>query len=302
MSFVVISLYIMLSFVFFSAVAEILWRVVTLQQIPFFICLFLILPVGQMLMLYSFSFDGWSAFWLAGLAMSLTAHILLLLYTTLQEKKTAAQEKLRETQHKASLEKSHYDAAIIRQDELDNIRSQFKEKLKIVAEHIRSGEEVMAHNSIFELADRIALTSEKRYCAVPVINAVLTEKEKTCVEAGIVLSVNLNLPDTFVIEPMHLCSIFSNLMDNAIEACRKTSGNRNIRLSSKINGDYLFIKIVNPSLEPPLKSLQGRGYGSRILSDLALRYGGSYKGEYNSGEFVAVVALLAQFDGGDCNT
>jgi hypothetical protein len=58
-------------------------------------------------------------------------------------------------------------------------------------------------------------------------------------------------------------------------------------------GDYLFIKAVNPSAEPPKKPLPGHGYGSRILSGLAARYGGDYQGEYRNGVFAAVVSLLA---------
>jgi len=59
------------------------------------------------------------------------------------------------------------------------------------------------------------------------------------------------------------------------------------------DGDYLFIKAINPSKEPSKKPVAGRGYGSRILSDLASRYGGDYRAEYKDGVFTATVSLLA---------
>jgi hypothetical protein len=64
-------------------------------------------------------------------------------------------------------------------------------------------------------------------------------------------------------------------------------------LTSLTDGDYLFIKAVNPSGEPPKEPMPGHGYGSRVLTDLAARYGGDYRTEYRNGVFTAVVSLLA---------
>lgn len=65
-----------------------------------------------------------------------------------------------------------------------------------------------------------------------------------------------------------------------------------ICVTGKMDGDYLFIKTVNPSktLEP---ASAGHGYGSLILSDLSGRYGGGYYTAYKDGVFTANVSLLA---------
>jgi len=80
------------------------------------------------------------------------------------------------------------------------------------------------------------------------------------------------------------------LLDNAIRASKDFDGGW-IRLSSMVIGDYLFIKTENPSEKPPEKPAPGRGYGTRILSDLTARYGGSYLTEYNDGIFTAMVTI-----------
>lgn len=296
MSAYVSILYMAVCFVLIAAIGIILWQSITMRRIPVFICLFLILPIGQAFMLYSFAFEGWSLFWAFGLFLSLAAHILLLIYTILQEKKTAAEEELREMRHRIALEKSHYDAVKQRRMELDELRLDFSKKLEAVAAFVESGEAEEANESISRLAKEIADTRERPYCAIPVINAVLTEKQNDCTAAGITLSVDLILPDTLAIEPMHLCSIFSNLLDNAIAACKEMNSETKpmVRLYSRVDGDYLFIKSINPSRQPPKKPISGRGYGSHILSGLAARYGGSYQGGYKSGEFVAIISLLAK--------
>lgn len=276
-----------------------LWRMITTRRFPLAVCLFLILPAGLLLMLHSSSFEEGSVSWVLGLLLGMLAYILLLLYTIQQEKRTAAQEELLETKHRIELEKSHYEAVLHRRGELEKLRRDFNEKLETVAGLIRSEEDAQARRSISGLAAEISRTEEKRYCKIPVINAVLTQKEAECGEAGIVLEVDLNLPDELAAEPMHLCSIFSNILDNAIAACRNIEcGDKPvIRLASMEAGDYLMIKAVNPSNKPKHKAVPGHGYGLRILSELAKQYGGEFQGSYRDGMYTAVISLLVMGQG-----
>jgi sensor histidine kinase regulating citrate/malate metabolism len=123
----------------------------------------------------------------------------------------------------------------------------------------------------------------------------LTKKENDCAVAGIVLSVDLNLPDTLAVEPMHLCSVFSNILDNAIAACRRIQNADKpvIRMFSIVDGDYLIIKTTNPSDRPGRNPASERGYGTRILSELAEQYGGGFQCHYREGVFTVLVSLLA---------
>jgi sensor histidine kinase regulating citrate/malate metabolism len=94
---------------------------------------------------------------------------------------------------------------------------------------------------------------------------------------------------------MHLCSVFSNMLDNAIAACVKAQSRDKplIRLSSIVDGDYLIVKTTNPSEKPNSKAAPGRGYGLRILSELAERYGGNFQCHYREGVFTALASLSA---------
>ena len=55
---------------------------------------------------------------------------------------------------------------------------------------------------------------------IPVVNDVLSEKNKVCMNDGVELSVDLDFPPVLQVEPLHLCSIFSNLLDNAINGVK----------------------------------------------------------------------------------
>ena len=275
------------------AAAVVAQRVIKNKRFPLFIALFLILPVSQLLLLHSFSFESWSAYWVLGALLGLLADVLLLLYTILHEKKNAAEEELKEAQHSASLEKSYYDAALRRRDELAEIRLDWVKSLKTVANLINAGEDEQSGKAIATLTDRINETNDNKYCAIPVVNAILAEKEKICESAGIELAIELYLPPALAVSPMHLCSIFSNILDNAINACAKMQNPDKpvISLKSLIEGDYLFIKATNPSDAPKSNPKSGRRYGLAILSELAAKYGGDFQNNYRDGIFTAVVAL-----------
>jgi len=280
-----------------AAIGVLIWRVFLTKRIPIFILLFLILPVGQLFMLYSFRFESWSVYWVLGVLLGLAANISLLVYAIVQEKKTATQEELKEAKHKMELEKAHYNATEKRREQLAEIRKDFNERLDVVSTLVSSGKEERARKMITDFADKISLTRENPFCTIPVVNAVLAEKEKICKELNIELSVNINIPNPLAVSPMHLCSIFSNILDNAINACKKAQITEThkpvIRLSSKVDGDYLFIKATNPSDKPNYLPTPGRGYGIRILTDLAKRYGGVFQSNYKDGVFTVVISLLA---------
>lgn len=271
----------------------ILQRMIFKKQFPLFMFLFLILPVGQISMLYSFRFETWSVYWLSGLILNMLADVLLLGYTIFQEKKSAAEEELKEVEHRIALEKSHYDAVQKRRDQLEMIRLDFHDRLDLVMK-LEAGKDASARDMIAAMSDQINRTRENIYCSIPVVNAILTEKEEACLQEEIDLQASLDIPELPWIEQMHLCSIFGNLLDNAITACKQVEHKEPpvIQLSSMVTGDYLFIKVTNPSNKPRRKPAAGRGYGFRILSDLAERYGGSFQSHYSNGIFTAVVSLL----------
>lgn len=325
-----------------GSLAMFIYRIVKTKCFRPSFLLFLILPISQLITLYSLAYDTWTIFWLLGVLFGVGANFALLAYTISQENKTELEEELKETQHLLELEQAHYFQVEERRGELEIIRNDFNSRLYTVAALVRQGEDNSARDLITALAEKINQTKENPYCGIPIINAILTEKARECAEHGIKLNIDLNLPNTIDTPQMHLCSIFSNLMDNAIAGSvainpdidqaadtitpttatiqemkpATATPQPTIRLSSIAEGDYLFIKAVNPSLDP--KAAKGkiktktstktatantaasdtantpppRGYGSKILTDLSTRYGGSYQAEYKNGYFTAVVSLL----------
>ena len=134
------------------------------------------------------------------------------------------------------------------------------------------------------------------YCKHAVINAVLSEKEKTCTELGCSFETDLIIPGKLNVEPLNICSIFSNLLDNAIEAVGELpEKERKISVHGELRGNYLFVKVKNPTTKEHAqrKRRQGRGYGTQILQDIAKKYDGQYVASFEKGIYTAMVGVKA---------
>jgi signal transduction histidine kinase len=278
-----------------------IWKIIDDKKIYFRLAFFFILPGCFFMVLYTFVFDLWSTQRWLGFVFTFIGNSLLLLYLLWIAH--------REIRFVMGLEQAYAQEVKSRRENFIKIRHDFNNQLATIGQLIRNGEDSSSKNMIEALSREIRQTNENPYCNIPVINAILSEKAQACEIAGIGLAVELDIPTKLIVEQMHLCSIFGNLLDNAIAACIQIKDNETvnpdtetarmptIQLNSTIHGDYLFIKAINPSVEPPKKPPFGRGHGTHILSDITARYDGDYRTEYKDGVFTAVVSLLAVGEG-----
>ena len=135
-----------------------------------------------------------------------------------------------------------------------------------------------------------------RYCGNLIVDAVLDEKARKCREENIKLSLNAELPPRLSIENAHLCSAFSNLLDNGIQGVLASGAEEKvIELRTVVQKDCLVIRCQNTAAPPEKKDhsdpLRPHGLGLGILNRLAEGYDGSFRTEYAGGWFTSVLIL-----------
>ena len=92
------------------------------------------------------------------------------------------------------------------------------------------------------------------------------------------------------IENTHLCSIFSNLLDNSIQGVLNSDGAQKIiELQASVRGNCLMIRCANPAKKPLRNQrhdpLRTHGLGLGILNTIASKYNGTLNTEYLDGSF-----------------
>lgn len=281
----------------------VIWNVIfKIRKIVPYIWVFIFFPISQIITIYFLNgkveenpfFDDFVSCF--GVLLGYLAD-LILFYVLLQHhgEKAEIKRKLEEIERVNELEQAHYNAINQRKKEVEDVKREFESQLASVYEMIENGDSANAKRLLEQLKIDIAATKEYEYCANPVVNAVLTEKAYICNEKNIEIEVNVSVNAKTKIEPVHICSIFSNMLDNAINACDNFTGRKYISVHNGISGDYLNIKVVNSSDKPTKKvHRDGHGYGQKILKDIAEQYNGQFTTGWKNNEYTAMISLLVE--------
>ena len=144
-------------------------------------------------------------------------------------------------------------------------------------------------------------TAHISYCENMAVNAMLSHYAAICEKEKITFHKKLIVPEiSKAAISSDLSIIFGNLLENAIEACRKINEEKRfIRISSTVNYDMLVITMDN-SYDGNFVSVNGRflstkredfGIGLSSIQSVARKYHGDAKFEDKDGHFQSSVYL-----------
>lgn len=79
----------------------------------------------------------------------------------------------------------------------------------------------------------------------PITDIIIHQKGQEAEKKQIQFKVDFAYPPNLLIDIYDIAVILNNALENAIEACRKTEGNKQIKLHSYVKGSLFFIEIEN---------------------------------------------------------
>jgi signal transduction histidine kinase len=157
-----------------------------------------------------------------------------------------------------------------------------------------------AINYIKNLDEKIQSSSLEIITGNYIADAIISAKATLAASHGITFEHNIYLPDDLVVESTDLCSILSNLLDNAIEACCKIEQNRYIKLEIIFVKTQLNIKIIN-STDGEYKIENGRfkttkrgdlhGIGLKHVKSIVENYSGFYDVKAEADIFTTQISI-----------
>ncbi|MGN0072638.1 MAG: GHKL domain-containing protein [Coriobacteriales bacterium] len=179
----------------------------------------------------------------------------------------------------------------------------FSEELGAIKDAIECGEAPVfdeVESSLRTLEDE----TRTAYCANKTANAVLLLKAAECRRQDVAFGFEGEVPAGLSIEGTHLCSVFSNLLDNALTvACQTGAGEGRVKAACTVKGAYLVVEVANTcaadggehareSQAAAAGALREHGWGLQIVSELAERYEGRFSLEQSApGEMLATAIL-----------
>jgi hypothetical protein len=157
--------------------------------------------------------------------------------------------------------------------------------------------------------NRVLKSLEFIDCGNFTVNSVLNIEQSKAKYYGFSIEQKIAVPSKLPIEDADLCSILTNLIDNAIEACHQAGFSPNqgkISVEMRLKNKSLFIKVTNPigeknkkialELKTTKRNFFMHGYGIRIIRKIVEKYCGCVQYDVKEGIFIADVVVFLPHD------
>lgn len=235
----------------------------------------------------------------AVIGLMFSAFFALYLYERLAVQSEALREQEQYEQHLKSQLK-HLDELLIKQKALRGFKHDVSNQLVALKGYFASGNAVGGMRHVDSLLQRVSDIEAVIDTGNIALDAVLSNKQTIAEHKGIVFEHHICIAENLAVDPVDLCVIFGNALDNAIEACeRLETADKRIVLDLRQEDSTLFCQLVNTAPPSDAGSLatskpdkDNHGFGFANLTASLEKYGGAPLVVWENGWFTLSFMLF----------
>lgn len=159
-----------------------------------------------------------------------------------------------------------------------------------------------AKKYIKEISKPIMKLSKTIWTGIDVVDVIINSKLEIMKQMDIHAEINVEFPQNTNILPNDICTILSNLLDNAIEAAGELEYSGSISLIMRRINYFLLIKVSNSCAENKEKfnkypkttkdNKQFHGWGLPSVMETIKKYNGTFKCENKDNQFIVNIMLF----------
>lgn len=186
----------------------------------------------------------------------------------------------------ATKNKLEYQSALIVKEEQEHLK-RFRHDIRNINKTVKGLIEAGETDKAIQLLDESSVEAEKTsgvtLCRCNIINTVLYMKLNEAKEYEIAILCNVTESSTCRLSDIDISRVLLNLCDNAINATKKCDG-KQIKIDIEINDKLIKINTENHYIPNKTKKPSPEhGNGTKIIKQIAKKYGGEYKAEATDG-------------------
>lgn len=166
------------------------------------------------------------------------------------------------------------------QQEVRALRHDMKNQLIGILGELKQDEPDRARAELERILDRVQQTETIFYTGNPGVNAVLNFKAREMERKHIRFTFKVDIPDQMRMDAKDIGLLAGSMLDNAVEACEKCIGRRQIRLEAQYR-NHTVVMICENSTNGPVADLRtskkdthSHGVGIQTMKHLVKEYGG----------------------------
>jgi len=212
------------------------------------------------------------------------------------------EELVRNASNQLKIQPSYYENLSGEVDKYKKLRHDQLNYLNVLLSLLRENETAKAIDLLQQATGKTEALTLTGYCSNTLVDSILTSNKIIAHEQNIEYKADVILDDNIGIDAIDLCSVFSNILDNAVTACKAVKSERLIMLYAAVKSSCLIIRCKNTkandiktTYENKLLSSKGskeHGLGLAIIGDIAQKYDGSLNIKYDDKYFQITVFLM----------
>lgn len=177
----------------------------------------------------------------------------------------------------------YYSEVDKRNEYVHNLKHDMKNKLIELHYLLEKGDIQGVAGQLFIYCDELEKIDENNYCNNPIVDSVLRIKFGVAKSDKIKIDTTIRIPKQMQLEHGDIGVLYGNLLDNAIEACRKVEEDRRfIRIENKFTEGKLLLIVENSktgerneSLKTTKKDNYSHGRGIHSVRKVVEKYNGT---------------------------
>ncbi|MDD6798707.1 MAG: GHKL domain-containing protein [Clostridia bacterium] len=222
------------------------------------------------------------------------ADMLILYFTKYSEENGNLRIRLQLLEQQAKLQYKFYASQEDKYNESVKILHDANKHLKLIEEMYQNKQDDMAKGYVRQVKEILKPLALQSYTNNSILNILLNDKKKYSALHNIDFQIYIGAVDLSFMDSVEITTVFGNLLDNAIEACKKVSGMRFIHMKLDTYNEFTCIHIENSKSgdiewngKRPI-SEKGRNHGIGLLNveSVIQKYNGNIMLEECDDKFV----------------
>ncbi len=221
-----------------------------------------------------------------------------------RDKQNVQARKQKEAQYLMQIEQMNYQVIEERRLQVAKIRHDLNNQLAAVEQLLREEQGEYAAELLEEIEMRLQEGTGAQYCNDPLINIVLNDKKRLFEKENIAFDMRLSSFDKVFVEQQTLCSVFSNILQMALQYCKSSrSREKRICLTAAATEHQMQLSVEifteharNHLLASTKTNLSGTCYEEKILHEIAVQYQGAFQMRELPDRFILQMILYRNTD------
>ncbi len=176
----------------------------------------------------------------------------------------------------------------------------------LIQNYLTEGKVAEAQEYLEKLSGNRLAYSIERWTGIEAVDYILSQKVDIAKKSGIKMEIHAEYPRDCGIDPVDLCTILTNLLDNAMEACLKLpeGSEKEISITIRRIHHFIILRVTNSSASAPSiqngnlvtskKDNRQHGWGMKSIKAAIDKYQGTMEYEYDNSLFTVSIMIFYQ--------